>query len=105
MLGQKKRNPDPPKGGEDNTEDAKVLTPASIPPLRTFRLQRYDGHDDIIEAHGLGIDESRMLSFVIFFFVDGDLTKPAQAQKLVLNADGWLEVEEINVAFPVLEKH
>lgn len=99
---------------------AQVLTPPEIPPLRTFviygqnygprprhgeMLAKEDVRGHVVEAHGLGIDDSRMISFTVFFFVDGDPSKPAQATKLVLNADAWDEVEEVNAAFPVLVKH
>lgn len=115
MLGQKKRNPDPPEGGDSDTPA--VMTPPSIPPLRTFAVRQGDYIWNekakawerpivrVVEAHGLGIDEARMISFVVFFFVDGNPTMPAQAQKLVLNSDAWDEVEEINAAFPTMGKH
>jgi hypothetical protein len=126
MLGQKKRNPDPPAKTEGGAKSGEVMTPPVMPPLRTFivRKQGYswnfkaevwvettsvmsNGVDRprVVEAHGLGIDEARMISFEIFFFVDGDPAKPAHAPKLVLNSDAWDEVEEINAAFPVSVKH
>jgi hypothetical protein len=109
MLGQKKRNPDPPKG-DSGVKSGEVMTPPVMPPLRTFVVRAFDhatgtNTERVVEAHGLGIDEARMISFEIFFFVDGDPAKPAHAPKLVLNSDAWDEVEEINAAFPVSVKH
>ncbi len=87
--------------------------PRTLPPLRTFVVRTFDADGDrspngymerTIEAHGVQFDEGHMVSFVVFFFLDGAHTQPAQAQKLVLNSDAWTEVEEINLLFPVLEK-
>lgn len=117
MLGQKKRNPDPVKTKGDDTATA---PPVVIPPLRTFIvygetygyrpragevLAKDDVRGMVVEAHGVGVDESRMLSFVVFYFYDGDPSKPANAQKLILNSDEWAEIEELNLAFPTLQKH
>lgn len=121
MLGQKKRNPDVPakQGGGDTAP----LIPPVIPPLRTFVIRKQnfswsekfsvwvetdrDAADQprTVEAHGLGVDDSRMLSFVVFYFLDGDPAKPTHSSKLFVNADEWSDVEEINAAFPTLEKH
>ena len=121
MLGQKKRNPDlPAKQGGDDTAP---MMPVVIPALRTFviRKQHYSWSSKdtvwvntpeyvsdiprIVEAHGLGVDDTRMLSFVVFYFLDGDPSKPTHSSKLFVNADEWSDVEEINAAFPTLEKH
>lgn len=110
MLGQgKKRNATPPKDEDNDTPQI----PTKLPPLRTFilRQERMNDLGDFvvvdrqIDAHGLAIDEARMISFVVFFWLDGDRTQPAQTSKLVINSDDWAEVEEINPLFPVLETH
>lgn len=121
MLGNhKKRNPAPVNRNEgDGNQQA--LLPKEMPPLRTFvvygpaygfrpfpgeQLAANDPRGLTVEAHGLAIDEERMLSFFVFFWADGALKQqPAQAMKLVLNANAWDEVEEINPLFPSIEKH
>ncbi len=83
------------------------MLPRELPALRTF-VVRYNNADDdqIVEAHGVAFDEAGMVSFVIFFFLDGEnRQQPAQANKLVLGPGVWLEVAEINPMFPVMEKH
>lgn len=109
MLGQgKKRNATPPKDDDNDTPQI----PTKLPPLRTFVLRTHDidpktgkPAERQIDAHGLAIDEARMISFVVFFWLDGDHSHPAQTSKLVINSDDWAEVEEINPLFPVLETH
>lgn len=106
MLGQnKKRNPAPPKDDDNNTP----MMPKELPPLRTFVVRQigFDGRpiERIVEAHGLGIDDARMISFVVLFWLDDTHTRAAEASKLVLNSDAWEEVEEINPLFPTLPKH
>ena len=117
MLGSnKKKNPDVPK--PDNGGESQSMIPRELPPLRTFVVRAGDlTFNDktkawerpvtrVVDAHGLGIDESRMISFVVFFWLDAEKkTTPAQATKLCLNADAWDDVEEINPLFPTLEKH
>ena len=102
----KKRNPERP---------AEVFPPAMpppefvMPPLRTFILRQTNQMtgekvERTIDAHGVGIDESRMLSFVVFFYPDPNSKQPGSSQKLVLNAEAWDEVEEQNDLFPVRPK-
>lgn len=114
MLGQhKKQNTAPPKN-DDIVKQAPPSIPTVLPPLRTFivRQERINDKGDFaiverqIDAHGLAIDEERMISFIVFFWLDVEhKTQPAQTAKLVLNADAWLEVEEINPLFPELVGH
>jgi hypothetical protein len=102
MLGNhKKKNPES-TGKQD--DEQQMMIPRDLPPLRTF-IVRYGADERLVEAHGLAIDEARMVSFIVFFWLDPkQKTQPTQAAKLVLNADAWDEVEEINAAFPTLEK-
>lgn len=116
MLGKHKKQNPTPAAIEQGGPPA-VLLPRELPPLRTFVVRSGEfvyvekekawvrANQRVVEAHGLGIDDARMISFVVFFFLDEAKTQPAQAQKLVLNADAWDEVEEINPLFPTLEKH
>lgn len=110
MFGQeKKHNPAAPKD-----DDTTPVFPKGLPPLRTF-VVRKEGFNETgepalkertIHAHGLAVDEERMISFIVFFWLDVNTkTSPAQAMKLVLNSDAWDEVEEINPLFPELETH
>jgi hypothetical protein len=107
MLGNhKKKNPEPESAKQTDETAVAPPEPPKIPPLRTFVVRSFDGfnmNERIVTAHGLGIDDSRMVSFVVFFI--DILGRPTQAQKLVLNAEAWDEVEEINAEFPVMEKH
>ena len=93
----KKRNPDKQDNGPTNPPSI-----PSVPELRTFIVNSGQVTQRNVEAHGLAVDESRMLSFFVFFMVDG---QPAQAPKLFVNSDSWDTVEEINALFPVLLKH
>ncbi len=111
MLGShmKKNTAPPPAETNDNQQS---MIPKELPPLRTFVLRQLNPNGDgtVVErevvAHGLMIDEARMISFVVFFYLD-PLTRlqAAQALKLVLNSDAWLEIEEINPMFPELMTH
>lgn len=104
----KKRNPERPM------EQFPAAAPPVfvMPPLRTFILRstnQLTGEkvERTVEAHGVGIDESRMLSFVVFFYASreaADANQPNSSQKLVLNADAWDEVEENNDLFPTRPK-
>lgn len=102
----KKRNPDQ-EPDDDNQKTTGGPEPPPLPPLRTFVLREVDFRgiiptERVVEAHGYAIDEARMISFFVFFIIDG---KPLQAAKLLVNADAWVDVEEINDRFPVMEKH
>lgn len=119
MLGShKKKNPEAALATTGGSQ-SQAMIPRDVPPLRSFVLygRNYGSRprhgellakDDVrgyqIDAHGLAIDEERMISFVVFFFLDPDhKTQPMQATKLVVNADDWSEVEEINPLFPTLK--
>lgn len=115
LGGHKKKNPTPPDNSDDKQQ---LMIPREMPPLRMFVIRHGEPAWNektlcwerpvlrTVEAHGLGIDEERMISFVVFFFLDGEARQqPAQANKLVLNADAWDEVEEINALFPETRKH
>jgi len=117
MLGShKKRNPAPaPLTPGDNQQ---AMTPRELPPLRTFVLRAGDYEYNtktsqwerpivrVVDAHGLGIDDARMIAFTVFFWLDPEnKTQPAQATKLALNADSWDEVEEVNPLFPTMKGH
>lgn len=110
MLNQKKRNEQPPQD-DDNEQAPPVLR--VLPPLRTW-VVRSEGFDSVegdviiertIHAHAMGVDELGALSFLVVFWGDPQQTQPVQATKLVLNAGTWLEVEEINLAFPEMVTH
>lgn len=120
MLGShKKKNPDVTKSAGNQL--VVPPSPPVIPTLRTFvlRKQGFSWSEKFnvwmetiettgdrpreVDAHGLGVDDSRMASFVVFFY--DELGQPTRASKLVLNADEWSEIEEINVNFPTLVKH
>lgn len=78
--------------------------PPQAPPLRTFVISGINQATGepisrTVDAHGLAIDEARMISFIVFFQMDGKLVQTA---KLVINADAWTDVEEINVLFPTM---
>jgi hypothetical protein len=105
MLGNhKKKNPEV-EAKQSDDEQQQAMIPRELPPLRTF-VVRKDNTQRVVEAHGLAIDEERMISFVVFFWLDpGKQVSPAQTSKLVLNANAWDEVEEINPLFPTLETH
>jgi hypothetical protein len=101
----KKVNPDVEDQDDDTTQPP--AAPPTIPPLRTFVLWRTNQADgsaesQIISAHGLAIDESRLLTFFVFFIMDG---KPLQAPIRIVNSDIWTDVEEINLAFPTTVNH
>ena len=104
----KKRNPE--RAPESFPEAPQVPAPEFVmPPLRTFIIRQTnqltgERVERTVEAHGLGIDEARMISFVVFFYPDPKSKQPGSAQKLVLNADAWDEVEEVNEVFPVRPK-
>ena len=103
MAHFKKRNP------EQGIEAPQQPTlPKELPALRTF-VVRYDNGKDAdrtVEAHGVAFDEAGMVSFIIFFWLDGEnKQQPAQANKLVLGPGTWLDVEEVNALFPMMEKH
>ena len=99
----KKRNP------EQTVIDIPQPTiPRELPALRTFVVRGFGGDaaaERTVEAHGVAFDDAGMVSFVVFFWVDAAKTQPAQAQKLVMSAGAWLEVEEVNPLFPSIEKH
>lgn len=109
MLGQgKKRNAEPSGDGDNSNQGAQA--PTVLPPLRTFVIRTRDLHCNVVErtvhAHGLAVDEERMISFIVFLRPNpNDQNTVAQTSKLVLNSDAWDEVEEINVLFPELEAH
>lgn len=97
----KKRNPDAEQG--DGSAKEAPPTPPQLPPMRTFIIRSHnyttgEGVERVVDAHGLAVDEARMLSFIVFFLLDG---KPVQSTKLFLNSDAWTDVEEINENFPV----
>lgn len=124
MLGQgKKRNVEPSGDGDEGSQGAQA-PPTVLPPLRTFVIRKAGyswktvadawgftlvGDTDVprtVHAHGLAIDEARMISFIVFLRPNpNDQTLVAQTNKLILNSDAWDEVEEINVLFPELEAH
>lgn len=120
MLGShKKKNPDIAKSAGNQL--VVPPSPPVIPAMRTFviRKQGWSWNEKFsvweetdansadrlrgVDAHGLGVDESRMASFVVFFY--DELGQPTRASKLVLNADEWSEIEEINANFPTMVKH
>ncbi len=111
LGGQKKRNPDTAGDTKTDGPEQPPSIPRELPPLRTFVVRQPDLNNGgqlerTVEAHGLGVDENRMMSFVVFLYpVANDRTQVAQATKLILNADAWDEVEEINPLFPTQEKH
>lgn len=124
MLGShKKKNPET-GATQQGAGQQQAMIPRDVPPLRSFVIRKQDlswnenagvwvtttedsdfiDKPRVVSAHGLSIDEERMISFVVFFFLDPDhKTQPAQATKLVVNADDWSEVEEINPLFPTLK--
>ena len=89
-----------------NSDEGNLGGPSSpvAPPLRTFVISGVnqatgEPTSRTVDAHGLAIDEARMISFIVFFHMDGKLVQTA---KLVINADAWTDVEEINVLFPTV---
>ena len=116
MLGNhKKRNPEPPANSGDSDQS---LIPRELPPLRTFVVREgapaYDVQGQptgrpvthVVEAHGVAKDENDgALLFIVFFFVDAEKTKLAQATKLIIQPHAYDEIEEINPLFPTITKN
>ncbi len=104
----KKRNPERP--AETFPGPAQPAQPEFVmPALRTFILRQTnqltgEKTERTIEAHGLGVDESRMISFIVFFYPDPQSKQPGSSTKLALNSEAWDEVEEVNELFPVRPK-
>jgi hypothetical protein len=105
-IGQNKKH-NPPS--TDQPEQPTI--PRELPPLRTFVVRQFDPStgemfERQVDAHGLAIDESRMITFIVFFWADPETqVSMVQTSKLVLNSDAWLEVEELNLNFPTLATH
>jgi hypothetical protein len=101
----KKHNP------ASSNEPEQPTIPRELPSLRTFIVRTFDPStgdylERQVDAHGLAIDESRMITFIVFFWADPETqVSMVQTSKLVLNSDAWLEVEELNLNFPTLATH
>lgn len=119
----KKRNEGPAEPFPPAQPEPEVAEPTELPPLSAFMLRNQglswneksqgwaltqSGEVDIprtIYAHGLSVDDTRMIRFTVFFFVEIEGKRhAAQAPKLVINAEGWTEVEELNDLFPQAPK-
>lgn len=96
-----KRRNEGPAATEAKTPEVVSDVP-QIPPKRRFRVSTpaqggYTQH--AIDAHDYTIGKVGELVFFVFFFFEGDLTKPAQAPRVIFAPGEWRCLEELNPDF------